>query len=1174
MSSPKKIRRWRILSISAAICLAAGIAFVFQSHRTGEKTTSQTTVRQSVSGPQISVSQRAAETTPSQTGAAPETRLATTTAAAAEKRAASRPSIAPLRQSSAAASVPNASARIASLSDRQRDTLEKIPSARFRDDVLRLAPEAQVRVLKALSAKPVPDADYADLHVTSKGMIYYVCQFSAFGNDDPVAPAETPSAPDAEPAAAPVPISQPPIRHSRPGASRVLFLDFSGLDNITNTAWNKIEAYGKVATYVPHPYDTDDNPSTFSDAEQRQIIQIWERVAEDFAPFDVDVTTERPAAFTRTTARALITRSTDKNSKPMPSGASAGGVAFLNVFGEVDYATDSSPAFIYYNKLGSSAAKIAYAISHELGHNLGLSHDGPGAGTTDEDNGYYEGHGTGATSWAPIMGAGYDKNIVQWSKGEYHNANNHEDDLAIIEGKLGYRGILASNTREDALPLVPDETGHLGATGIIRHDGYAHYYSLNLSVSGSVTLVLDPARLSETGTLGTIVGNTDLKLEILDASGSVIDSNSPDFVTSAGLTKSLASGTSYVRVTSGGMGNPLSASPSGYTGYGAIGQYTLDLVRPDPSLAEALNSNLNWTTDLGSAGWSGQGVTTYDGIAAAQSGAIAQGESSSLVTTVEGPGLLSFRWKLSAAAADALTFVGTGSTASIYGTQNWQQKNIPIGATGTHSFTWTFDKSSANPNAAAWIGNVVWTPTNFVFATTPASKEVASGTGQFTITVTTSKTWTATTDAPSSSWLTVTPASGPGNATLTVTHAANNTGLPRHGAVTITSGGINRICKVAQPAHIDFATALDNSLVWTTGGDADWTTQNIITYDGHHAARSGIIFGTPVPNGTTGQETWLQTTVNGPGTISFWWKVSSEEEENDDTDSPWGDILSFQANGSELSRISGEKNWRQRTITITGTGPQTLKWSYKKDPYFAAGADAAWLDKVAWTTGTGTPTLNISPESRRVPQPDGQFTAFVNSNVSWTAASSAPWLTVSPATGSGAGSLTLSYAANSTATERTATITVSGGGLSDTCTVTQGAFNVTPSSKQVTASKGEFNLLVAASTAWNASTSASWLTISPSSHTRSASATVTHGANTTGASRTATITITSGNLTRTATVTQSSSTTSGTTSGTNNNNNNNNSGGSSSGGGGAPSLWSLAAIGVLLALRRAFARKA
>ena len=82
------------------------------------------------------------------------------------------------------------------------------------------------------------------------------------------------------------------------------------------------------------------------------------------------------------------------------------------------------PAFVFNKSLVGAAE----AISHEVGHNLGLSHDGVTGGAA-----YYQGQGSGATGWAPIMGVGYYKQLVQWSKGEYANSNNTQDDIQIIQ---------------------------------------------------------------------------------------------------------------------------------------------------------------------------------------------------------------------------------------------------------------------------------------------------------------------------------------------------------------------------------------------------------------------------------------------------------------------------------------------------------------------------------------------------------------------------------------------------------------------------------------------------------------------------------------------------------------------------------------------------------------------
>ena len=113
--------------------------------------------------------------------------------------------------------------------------------------------------------------------------------------------------------------------HSKPGASKVFYLDFDG-HTITKTAWSG------GATLVALPFDPsgNDSPSTVANftAEELNIIaEVWHRIAEDYAAFDIDITTEEPEAFNRTTGRMLFTRNVDANGQPMPS-QNAGGTAF------------------------------------------------------------------------------------------------------------------------------------------------------------------------------------------------------------------------------------------------------------------------------------------------------------------------------------------------------------------------------------------------------------------------------------------------------------------------------------------------------------------------------------------------------------------------------------------------------------------------------------------------------------------------------------------------------------------------------------------------------------------------------------------------------------------------------------------------------------------------------
>ncbi|MEJ2534706.1 MAG: zinc-dependent metalloprotease family protein, partial [Gammaproteobacteria bacterium] len=267
--------------------------------------------------------------------------------------------------------------------------------------------------------------------------------------------------PDTEPAD-PVPgTEQAPVStlddafslHSNPGAPRVVYIDFDG-HTISGTAWN-----GGGADLEAEAYDLDGDPNTFNDTERTRIVDIWHRVAEDLAPFDIDVTTEEPAVFDRYTGRILVTRDVDALGNDMPARG-AGGVAYVNVFGRSDYHTFYSPALVYFNNLGGGGETyVAEASSHEFGHNLGLSHDGTTTGTT-----YYGGHGSGLVSWAPIMGNSYSRNVTQWSRGEYANANQLQDDLAIIEGKLGLKGDDHGDTIGAGTPLLIGGDGSVVAS--------------------------------------------------------------------------------------------------------------------------------------------------------------------------------------------------------------------------------------------------------------------------------------------------------------------------------------------------------------------------------------------------------------------------------------------------------------------------------------------------------------------------------------------------------------------------------------------------------------------------------------------------------------------------------------------------------------------------------------
>ena len=201
--------------------------------------------------------------------------------------------------------------------------------------------------------------------------------------------------------------------HSRPTSSRVIYLDFDG-HSATDPAWASIVGFPSI---VSAPFDIDGVPTSFSAAEQSLIYEVWQRVAEDYRPFDVNITTRDPGleGIRRTSSvdaaygqRVVITPSNF-------AGPSVIGVALLDVFG-----SDADHAAYAFTDLGykQTAKTMGEAVSHEAGHTFGLSHDGGPVSPS-----YYDGHG----AWAPIMGRPIDpaRPVTQWSRGEYSGANNY-----------------------------------------------------------------------------------------------------------------------------------------------------------------------------------------------------------------------------------------------------------------------------------------------------------------------------------------------------------------------------------------------------------------------------------------------------------------------------------------------------------------------------------------------------------------------------------------------------------------------------------------------------------------------------------------------------------------------------------------------------------------------------
>ena len=441
--------------------------------------------------------------------------------------------------------------------------LEDLPFGTLRERLESLPAPARGRAMAWLHRFTFHPADFDFLRIDDSGGVFYADTFTPEAT-------ETIGSSEAGTPEAALSAGETFSLHSRAGAAKVLYLDFDGHVIPASTVWTDIDLDAV-------PYDTDGNPDGLGADELANIAEIWRRIAEDFAPFDVDVTTEEPAYFGPTVARVLITADTDANGNAMPAQG-AGGVAYVGVWGRSDYSSKYSPALVYFDNLGSGRADfVAEAATHEAGHNLYLSHDATSGSS------YYGGHGSGDVSWGPLMGTGYNRNVSQWSRGEYTDASNTQDDTGILAGQLAVRADDHADTLAGATRLVSDAAGNIGATtphadpdnlasdnkGVIETEADLDLFYFDTG-GGPVSLAVTPA-WQERYTRG---GNLDVHAALYDISGTLLAESNSQNETDASLSTGLAAGRYYLAV----QGTGSSTSP--YSSYGSLGQYFISGTLP------------------------------------------------------------------------------------------------------------------------------------------------------------------------------------------------------------------------------------------------------------------------------------------------------------------------------------------------------------------------------------------------------------------------------------------------------------------------------------------------------------------------------------------------------------------------------------------------------------------
>lgn len=327
--------------------------------------------------------------------------------------------------------------------------------------------------------------------------------------------------------------------------------------------------------------------------EMTALQHIWQRLAEDFAPFEVDVTTEKP-----TDADLIRSGPNDDRygyqviiDRSAPPGVSdpayLEGLVYLNSFDDLDIRrrtitlTWPLPGSVPGQSSGPSPTTrtVAHMAAHMLGHALGLRDE-------DQRNGYggiyggtqtYAGHRTWKGSWAPIMGHPGTADMTQFSQGEFRGAISQTDSIARIARIIPMRADDVGDTPQTALKLALSRSSGQaqmiqmtgGATGIIGRKGDKDVYAIELSNKFVQAAIIPPLWLN--GPRLTSL-NFAADLSLVDASGNVLNNNS--FYGPWIAYRVPKPGTYYLVVSGVGVGNP---QDDGFSDYGSLGPYALSV---------------------------------------------------------------------------------------------------------------------------------------------------------------------------------------------------------------------------------------------------------------------------------------------------------------------------------------------------------------------------------------------------------------------------------------------------------------------------------------------------------------------------------------------------------------------------------------------------------------------